>query len=147
VNAWHRWSFTTLSAIIAVTGAVYFWMKDLLTPEDPFAVVNHPLQPVIQHLHVLAAPAFLVVFGMVFTAHVVWKLRTRGALWPSGLLSLVTIVLMAASGYLLEVAIDEAWRGFWSGLHLASGAVFTVACAVHLTAGIRRARQKQRVRV
>lgn len=144
MNAWQRRGFTALSAILVITGAAYWWMKDLLTATDPFAVVNHPLQPLVQRVHVLAAPAFLVVFGMVVTAHVAWKLRAGGRLRPSGLASLITIVGMTASGYLLQVAVDDGWRRLWSNLHVATGAVFGVAYAVHLAAGIRRSRALQR---
>lgn len=144
MNAWQRRSFTALSAMLIVTGALYFWMKDVLIPADPFSVVNHPLQPLVQRLHVLAAPAFLVVFGMVATAHVGGKLRVGAPLRRSGLASLVSIIVMTASGYLLEVAVDEGWRRIWSVTHIASGGMFAAAYALHLTSGIRSRLQQTR---
>lgn len=146
MKPWQRHSFTTLSAIVIVTGVLYFWMKDLLTPADPFAVINHPLQPLMQRLHVLAAPLFLVAFGMVVTAHVTWKLRNGRQLRLSGLITLTTIGLMAASGYLLQVAVDETWRRVWVVLHLTSGGVFIVAYGWHFVMGIRRARVRELAR-
>lgn len=143
MTTWQRWSFTALAALVTVSGVLYFWMIQL-TPTDPFAVVNHPLQPMVQRVHVLAAPPFLILFGMLAGTHVAWKLRARGALLPSGLITLITIVLMVASGYLLEIAIDEWWRRMWSALHVLSGTIFALACAVHLARGCRRARKEQR---
>lgn len=146
MKAWQRRSFTVLAAIVIVTGVVYFWMKDLLTPADPFAVINHPLQPLMQRLHVLAAPAFLVAFGMIVTAHVTWKLRNGRQLRLSGLITLITIGVMTASGYLLQVAVDETWRRAWVVLHLASGGVFIVSYAWHFVMGVRRSRAREVVR-
>jgi hypothetical protein len=97
----------------------------------------------MQRLHVLAAPAFLVAFGMIVTAHVTWKLRNGRQLRLSGLITLTTIGVMAASGYLLQVAVDEMWRRAWVVLHLASGGVFTVAYGWHVVMGIRRSRARE----
>ena len=68
MRSWHRRTFNTLSVVVAATGILYFWMKDMLVTDDPLAVVNHPLQPLTLDLHLLSAPALLVIFGIVLNA-------------------------------------------------------------------------------
>jgi hypothetical protein len=66
------WSAT---AAVATTGLVYGFMAYCL-PESPMDVVNHPWQPTMLHLHVLAAPMWLVVLGAVWYAHVLPSVRS-----------------------------------------------------------------------
>jgi len=61
MKTWEAWSVLVSTVLVAGTGVVYAGMRYLLAPADPFAVVNHPLPPTIQHLHVLVAP--LLVFA------------------------------------------------------------------------------------
>ena len=69
MTRWERWGFNTFHVIVAVTGAVYFYMKYLMSTDDPFAVVNHPWQSTMLSLHVIAAPFFVAFFGMLFRSH------------------------------------------------------------------------------
>ena len=62
MKRWERWTFNSLTAAVAVTGFIYFWMKYFVESSDPFAVINHPwqtamlnlgvadLQPVLDHI-------------------------------------------------------------------------------------------------
>ena len=63
---WERWAFNLLHPMVAATGIVYFCMKHLMATTDPFAVVNHPWQPAMLAVHIVAAPFFVVFFGMLF---------------------------------------------------------------------------------
>ena len=90
------WSTT---AAVAVTGLVYGGMLYCLSPEDPNDLVNHAWQPAMQYLHVLAAPVWLVAFGVLWHAHVLPKLQSReAARWRSGIALLVLSVAMAGRG-------------------------------------------------
>jgi hypothetical protein len=144
VKAWQRRAFAAVSAIVIVSGVVYFWMKYWLVSDDPFAVVNHPLQPYALDVHVLVGPAFLVVFGVVLDAHVSWALRSPAPLRRSGLTSLVTIVAMIASGYLLQVITGEQLRRACAVAHIASGVAFAAAYVTHVAGSWRRYRQLAR---
>lgn len=143
MKRWERWTFNTLSFVVAATGFVYLWMKYVLQNDDPFAVVNHPWQTGMLDLHVVASPAFILVFGIVFNSHVMKKLRATGL--PnrrSGYLSLGTFAAMVVSGYLLQVSANEAWLQALIVLHVASGAVFSVAYAIHLVISATLARAR-----
>jgi hypothetical protein len=138
MKPWERWSFNVVALTVSVSGFAYLWMKYFVQPIDPFAVVNHPWQSAILHLHVLASPPFVLLFGVILNSHIMRKLRATGI--PnrrSGLLSLSTFVTMIASGYLLQVSMTEAWLRALVIIHITSGAVFTLAYAVHLTISYR----------
>jgi len=137
MKPWERYSFNVAAAVVALTGIVYFWMEYGMSTDDPFAVVNHPWQPHMLSLHVLAAPALLVIFGIIFNSHIGRKLRSCRPNRTTGLLSLGTFALMTLSGYLLQVVTSPGARRACLILHLATGAVFAVSYVVHLVVGLR----------
>ena len=142
MKTWERWSFGVLSLVVAVTGFAYLWMKYALETGDPFAVVNHPWQPTMLHLHVLAAPALILLFGLILNSHILKKLGAyKKANRRSGLLSLGTFGGMTASGYLLQVASSETWLAALVILHVATGVVFSVTYVAHLLISVRLARR------
>ena len=110
MKAWQRWVFGVLAAVVALSGGSYCWMKYFIESSDPMSVVNHPWQPTMLHLHVLASPPFILMFGILLDSHIMKKLGRRQV--PnrrSGLLSLGTFAVMVISGYWLEVVTSEAW--------------------------------------
>lgn len=141
MRPWERWTFNGLAAAVAATGFAYFWMKYFVESGDPFAVVNHPWQPAMLSLHVIASPFFVLIFGIVFNSHVMKKLKaTRLPNRKSGYVSLVTFAAMAFSGYLLQVTANEQWLRALVGIHVASSTVFTLVYAAHLVISARLAR-------
>jgi hypothetical protein len=137
MTRWLKYTFAILAAILTASGGAYLWMKYLLTTDDPFAVVNHPWQPAMLHIHVLAAPAFLVVFGILFNAHVAGRVGKPIPNRISGLVSLAAVAIMTASGYCLQVFTDaRAWQICFVA-HLASAGVFAIAYVMHLTIGVK----------
>ncbi len=136
MTRWQRWSFHVLMTASAVSGAVYLWMRYLLESDDPFSVINHPWQPAMLSVHLLTAPAIVLLFGIVFQSHIARKLdspdRTNRR---SGWTSLLTFGVMASSGYLLQVVTSPLAVQLVWGLHLASSGAFVVGYAVHLVLG------------
>lgn len=142
MKPWERWTFSILAVAVSATGFAYGWMKYFLEPLDPFAVVNHPWQSAMLHLHVLASPPFVMVFGMILNSHIMKKLRaTKIPNRQSGLASLGTFAAMIASGYLLQVVSAEVWLQALVVLHVASGGVFTAAYGTHLVISYRLVRR------
>ena len=138
MKRWERWTFNTLALLVAVTGFAYLWMKYAATTDDPFAVVNHPWQPAMLSLHVLASPIFLLLFGIILNSHVMKKLRASSV--PNrktGLTSLVTFAAMVATGYLLQVTSSESALRALVVVHVGSGTIFTIAYAIHLVVSAR----------
>lgn len=120
-------------ALTAATGVVFAWMKYFMTGTDEFSVVNHPLQPHMLAIHVVVAPLALFVFGWTFSNHMLPKARFGESRhrW-SGFSSMLLIIPMTASGYLLQVSTNESLRYAMSVAHWVSSGVFVVAYAVHL---------------
>ena len=113
------------------TGLVYAWMRYLVEPADEWAVVNHPWQPYVQHLHVLAAPLLVFALGLIWSAHILGKLQNGRKNRAAGI-GLTTLFLpMAASGYLLQVAVDPGWRRTWVWVHVVSSLLWVAAFVVH----------------
>jgi hypothetical protein len=144
MKRWERWTFNGLALAVAATGFVYLWMKYAMNTDDPFAVVNHPWQTAMLDLHLVASPAFILMFGIVLNSHVMKKLRaTRLPNRRSGYVSLVTFAAMVISGYLLQVSWSEAWLKALVVLHVGAGAVFTLVYGAHLVISVSLARRPQ----
>ena len=138
---WERWAFNLLHGFVAVTGIVYFWMKYGTAPTDPFAVVNHPWQPSMLAWHIVAAPFFVVFFGMLFRTHTLRKLlsasrRNRRSGWTA----LVSFAGMALTGYLIQVASSPAWVSGAIWAHVGASVVFVVGYTTHMVIGWRLGR-------
>lgn len=147
IKTWQKWLLGTLTALAGGSGLVYLWMKYLLQSDDPFAVVNHPWQPYALYVHVLASPALILIFGMLWTSHVSTKIDGS---FPynrrSGLASVWTFATMAASGYLLQVLTSERIHAALVVVHIASGCAFLLAYAGHLVVSMRAARRRSQLR-
>lgn len=138
MSRWERWCFNLLGAAVAISGAAYFWARYLLRSDDPFAVVNHPWQPGLLAVHIVASPLLVMLFGMVFRAHVLKKLASpRPPARRSGWTSLLCFGVMALSGYLLQVASSPGLVRTLVWVHVASSVLFVFGYAAHLVAGWR----------
>jgi hypothetical protein len=119
--------------LTALTGIVFAWMKYLMKSSDPFAVVNHPLQPHMLSAHVVLAPAMTFVLGWTFANHM-WPRIVLGD--PrrrlTGLSATILIAPMVVSGYLLQISTSDAVRNAMAIAHGVSSAVFVLAYITHL---------------
>jgi hypothetical protein len=147
IKRWQKWLLGTLTFLAGGSGLVYLWMKYVVESQDPFAVVNHPWQPYALYVHVLASPALILVFGMLWTSHVSTKIDgSRPYNRRSGLASVWTFALMAASGYLLQVLTSERLHAALVVVHVASGCAFLLAYIGHLFLSVRAARRRSQLR-
>lgn len=138
MKPFERWALHVSTWLVAGTGLVYAAMLYLLEPVDEFAVVNHPLQGTVQHLHVLGAPLLVFALGLIFREHV-WRGLTSGARERrrSGLAMLATLAPMIASGYLLQTAGGEPWRRIWVVVHVTTSALWLLGYLAHWIAKLR----------
>ncbi len=141
MTRWERWAFNAFHAIVSVTGGAYFYMKYAMITHDPFAVINHSWQPSMLAAHLVAAPVFIALFGMLFRSHTLRKLLSSN---PSnrrtGWTSLASFATMALSGYLLQVAADPTLLTVLVWIHVATSALFVAGYGVHLVIGWRATR-------
>lgn len=143
MRPWERRAFNIAALLVAASGFAYFWMKYFVQSDDPFAVVNHPWQGAMLTLHLLASPPLILLFGIILNSHVMRKLRApRAANRKSGLLSFGTFATMVVTGYLLQVTMDERWLQALVAVHVASGALFSGAYAIHLVLSSRLFRSR-----
>jgi hypothetical protein len=126
------WLLHASNLAVGGTGLVYAWMRYLARPADEFAVVNHPWQPAVQHLHVLVAPLLVFALGLVWTEHVWRRVRTGfRARRRTGLALLGLFAPMALSGYLLQISVEEGWRTAWIWIHVATSLLWIGSYLVH----------------
>ncbi len=138
MTRWERWVFNTLHTVVALTGVVYFYMQYLLPADDPFSVINHPWQPLMLGIHVVLAPVFVLVFGMVLRLHILKKLLSNNpSARRSGWFSLVSFTGMALSGYLLQVAPNLFLVHVMLVMHVSTSLLFLVGYSTHLFLGLR----------
>jgi len=130
---WERRGFNIFHAIVAITGIVYLFMKYGMMTEDPFAIINHPWQPSMLSAHIVAAPAFIAFFGMLFRSHTFGKIRS---LDPSnrrtGWTSLLTFLTMALSGYGIQIASVHSLITGLIWAHIATSILFVFSYSIHL---------------
>jgi hypothetical protein len=120
------------NVLVGGTGLVYAWVRYVAAPSDPFAVVNRPWQPQVQHLHVLLAPLLVFATGMIWRRHVLasWREEVRRR-HRSGSALAWMLVPMIASGYLLQTAVDDRWRRAWVVVHLATSGLWIAGYLAH----------------
>jgi len=132
MKRWERWLQLIANSLVVGTGLVYAYMRYFLTPVDEWAVINHPWQPHVQHLHVLAAPLLVFACGLIWHRHVASRIgadeQRRGVSGP-GLA--VAFVPMIASGYLLQTTSTAGWRQTWLILHLVTSGLWILLVAGH----------------
>lgn len=127
------WSVHLAALCVGGTGLVYGWMRYFAEPADEFALVNHPLEPTFQHLHLLLAPLLVFVVGLVWSEHV-WQ-RARSGLpgrRPTGLALLALFFPLVLSGVWVQVATAERARTLAVWTHALSGTLWCAAYLVHL---------------
>jgi hypothetical protein len=124
------WSVHAAALLVAASGLLWGWLRYFTTPDDPFAVVNHPLEPDLQALHVITAPLLVFAVAFIWRNHVHERL-VAGQLTRrrSGLLLAILFPPMVASGYLLQVGVESGWRLAWAWVH---GIAATVWIAVYV---------------
>lgn len=140
------WTMHLSMLLVAGTGLVYAWMRYLAEPADPYAVVNHPWQPAVQHLHLWTAPLLVFAAGLIWREHI-WKHWRQGVRKSrsSGLALLASLAPMVASGYLIQTAVADAWREAWVAVHLTAAALWIGGYAGHVYALVRRWRPAARM--
>jgi thiamine biosynthesis lipoprotein len=126
------WLVGAANLLVGGTGLVYAAMRYLLEPSDPYAVVNHPWQPAVQHFHILAAPLLVFAIGLIWHRHV--RGGRQSGLAPrrrSGLVLSFALVPMVISGYLIQVTVGESWRTIWVAVHCVASALWVLAYGGH----------------
>lgn len=132
MSRFDSWMTHLANLLVGGTGLVYVWMLYFVHPADEFAVVNHPWQPHVQHLHILVAPFLVFAVGLVWHRHI-WSHWRKGVRKGkrSGLSMVLTLVPMVVSGYLIQTAVDDDWRKIWVNVHLIASGLWIAVYLAH----------------
>lgn len=132
MSPFERWSVWLTTAGTLVTGVVYWWMKDMLTPIEPWAVINHPLQPWVLKAHILIAPLQIFSVGLITSRHI-WRHFSLGVKKgrKSGIIAAVSFLTVVLTGYLLQVVTADLLLRVLAWSHLGLGIVYSVGVAAH----------------
>ena len=136
MRPWEHRSFNVVTGVVTLTGLAYLGMKLFMESDDPFALVNHPWQPTMLSLHVVAAPVLVLFFGMIFRSHTLKKLQSHLASnRRTGWMTLTSFSGMALSGYLLQVVTVPAWLDALVWIHVGASLIFVTGYSVHVVIG------------
>ena len=143
MTRFQRWFLYCSTIATAVSGTTYFAMKRFLEPSDPWAVINHPLEPWALKAHILSAPLMLFAVGLITTQHI-W--RSLKSSLPTGRLSgrIAAYVFgpLVLSGYLIQSVTSPLTLEVLAWAHLVLG--IAAAGAIGLHRGTLHGRRKQR---
>ena len=128
-------------ALSALTGLVFAWMKYWMKSADPFAVVNHPWQPHLLSAHVLVAPLAVFAFGWTFGNHIWPALVNRAPNRASGIMSMVLIIPMVITGYLMQISTEDAARHGFAVAHWIASGLYLAGYVAHLFGSAARKRR------
>jgi len=135
------WLLHLSNLLVGGTGLVYAWLRYFAEPPDPYAVA-HPWLAPVQHAHVWTAPLLVFAVGAIWRAHALSGLRLGARpRRSSGIALIAGFAPMAASGYLLQTAIDPGWRRICLVIHLVASGLWLLATVAHQLArrdGVRR---------
>lgn len=146
MSPFQRWLVWGSSVATGVTGVAYWWMKNRMEPVDPWAVINHPLQPWMLKAHILVAPVMVFAVGLIAGEHI-WRHWRQGvkAGRRSGGAAMWVFVPMVLSGYLIQAVTHTGWLEALVWTHLVTGVVYLLGLVAHHRFFRKRATEAQRV--
>ncbi len=144
MTRFHRWFLYGSTIVTAASGLTYFVMKRFLESSDPWAVINHPLEPWALKLHILSAPLMLFATGLITTQHIWRSLKSSLPTGRhSGRAASYAFVPLVLSGYLIQAITSPLTLEVLAWAHLALGVVAAGAIGAHrVTLHSRRKQRK-----
>lgn len=128
-----RWSLHAAAGLTGLSGLIYGWLRYYGQRAGEFGMEAHPLQALLQHLHILGAPLLVFALGMVVRSHVLPRFgsgRNSGR-W-TGLSVAAGLAPMILSGYAIQIVTEPQSRLLLAWIHGITSLLFLVAYGVHL---------------
>ena len=143
MNRFQRLFLWASTAAATSSGLTYFWMKYLVESTEPWAVVNHPLEPWMLKAHILTAPLMLFAVGLIATDHIWrhWKSRLPTGR-RTGLVTAAVFGPLVLTGYLVQTVTLPWLLAVVTWSHTGFGFL----CAAGLVLHRRALRRKRAVR-
>lgn len=128
-----RWSLHLSALVTCASGLVYGWLRYYGQRSGEFGLEAHPLQGLLQHLHVLGAPLLVFALGMMVRGHVLPRYRSgRTAGRATGVLLAAGLAPMILAGYGIQIVVEPATRLVLAWVHGVSSLLFLAAYGVHV---------------
>ena len=132
MSSFERWNLWITTALVIVTGVGLFGVKYLLTPSEPSAVINHPIQQWLLKAHIMVAPFMIFSVGIITTRHI-WRHyrngQDRGR--HTGITTALVTGPMILTGYLIQVMTSMGWVSAMAIAHIVFGTVYAVGLSAH----------------
>jgi Fe2+ transport system protein FeoA len=135
MNRTEAWFVHISTLLVGTTGVIYAVMRYLMEPVDPFAVMNHPWQAEVLHLHLLAAPLVVFAVGLIWRRHISahWRAGLKTGR-RSGVEMILSTAPMVVSGYLIQGTVTDTWRTVWVVVHCVTSGLWLAGYLVHQAA-------------
>ncbi len=144
MTRFHRWFLYGSTVATALSGSAYFVMKRFLESDDPWAVINHPLEPWALKAHILSAPLMLFAVGLITTHHIWRSLKSRLPTGRrSGLIAFYAAGPLVVSGYLIQVITSPSTLEVLAWTHLVLGVGVAASIGIHRAVLHSRRRQRR----
>ncbi|MDX1495692.1 MAG: hypothetical protein R3253_16605 [Longimicrobiales bacterium] len=145
MTRFQRWFLYLSTAAATVSGVGYVYMKRFMTPTDPWAVINHPLEPWFLKAHILTAPLMLFAVGLITTQHIWRSLKSSLPTGrKTGVAAAATFGPLVLTGYLIQAVASPLALDVLGWIHLGLGLVCAVAIFEHRRLVRGRKRKKSR---
>jgi hypothetical protein len=134
IRFWDARLMNAANVLTIGTGLAYAWAKYFAAAANPYSTVS-TWEPPTHVLHILVVPLLVFACGYIWRSHIAPMLRKLGSQTKtkavSGLALVVVLVPMIATGYLIQVTVDENWRKAWVVVHLVTSAAWALSYIAH----------------
>lgn len=120
-----------------IHGVIYGIYKYFLQVESQYGPRPHPMQDLWQGIHIVLSPLLIFAFGLLWKNHIVLMYQNALIKRRSGIILVVSMIIMIFSGYLVQVVYQEQPQKIVAILHIAISALFSFAYIVHHLLGRR----------
>ena len=135
MSRFERWNLWITSLLVILTGGGLAAVKYLMEPTEPWAVINHALQPWLLKAHIVVSPLMVFAVGIITLRHIWHHYRSgqsRGRY--SGIATAAVTVPMILTGYLIQVITDVGWLKAMAVGHIVLGTVYALGLSAHQVA-------------
>ncbi len=141
MSSFEKWVVWASALATTLTGVGLFWTRYLVLNDDPWSLINHPLQPWFLKSHIIVSPLLIFALGLIALRHI-WSHYREGRTWgrKSGITAALMALPMIFTGYLIQAVTHIGWLRALVVAHVVASVVFAIGLALHqVFVGRRRA--------